>query len=276
MPGFISNTMNTFLRNIFKADSIPDIVKHLVFIGFITFLIVLFAFYFYLPLTTHHGESITVPDIVGLVYDDLDEFLTDRDFRFEVNADSGYNSSFPALSVLKQYPEPGQKVKENRKIFLTLNAVNPPSVRMPPLIDGSLKNAEIVLESYGLLRGDLIYEADPARNAVLDMLYNEEPIEEGDMIPKGSKIDLVVGDGIGKVIFEMPDAKGLEVEEAKILILGSNLEVGEIIYVDAPEEVPGTVISQRPMPEVMIRVGRKVDLWVAGEGTSAEIPNNEE
>jgi beta-lactam-binding protein with PASTA domain len=177
---------------------------------------------------------------------------------------------------LKQYPEPGQKVKENRKIFLTLNAVNPPSVRMPPLIDGSLKNAEIVLESYGLLRGDLIYEADPARNAVLDMLYNEESIEEGAMIPKGSKIDLVVGDGIGKVIFEMPDAKGLEVEEAKILILGSNLKVGEIIYVDAPEEVPGTVISQRPMPEVMIRVGHKVDLWVAGEGTSAEMPNNEE
>jgi len=147
---------------------------------------------------------------------------------------------------------------------------------MPRLIDGSLKNAEIVLESYGLVRGDLIYEADPARNAVLDQLYREESIEEGALIPKGSKIDLVVGDGIGKVIFEMPDARGLEVEEAKILILGSNLEVGEIKYIDAPEEVPGTVISQNPMPEVMIRIESKVDLWVAGEGSPAEMPNNEE
>lgn len=268
--------MNEFFRNILKADSKLDILKHLIFIGFITILIVLFIFYFYLPVSSHHGESITVPNIVGLVYDDLDEFLTDRNFRFEINADSGYNSSFPALAVLKQYPEPGQKVKENRKIFLTVNAVNPPNIRMPRLIDGSLKNAEIVLESYGLLRGEIIYEADPARNAVLDQLYKEEPIEEGALIPKGSKIDLVVGDGVGKVVFEMPDAKGLDVEEAKILILGSNLVVGKIHYIDAPEEMPGTVISQSPEPEVIVRIGRKIDLWVAGAAPPDESSNNEE
>jgi len=268
--------MNTFFRNILKAASWKDIVKQLVFIGIILVLMVLFIFYFYLPVTTHHGESITVPNIVGLVYDDLDEFLTDRNFRFEVNEDSGYNSSFPAFAVLKQYPEPGQKVKENRKIFLTLNAINPPNVRMPRLIDGSLNNAERVLESYGLLRGDLIYEADPARNAVLDQLYNDESIEEGTLIPKGSKIDLVVGDGVGKVIFEMPDAKGLDVEEAKILILGSNLVIGEINYIEAPEEIPGTVISQSPSPEIMVRIGQKVDLWIAGSGPPNKRPNDEQ
>ena len=251
-----------------------DIVKQLAFIGILVVLIILFVFYFYLPVTTHHGESITVPNIVGLVYDDLDEFLTDRDFRFEVNEDSGYNSSFPPLAVLKQYPEPGQKVKENRKIFLTLNALNPPNVRMPRLIDGSLSNAERVLESYGLIRGELIYEADPARNAVLKQLYNEEPIEEGTLIPKGSTIDLVIGDGVGKVIFEMPDAKGLDVEEAKILILGSNLEVGNIHFIEASEEIPGTVISQDPLPEVMVRVGHKVDLWIAAVSQPTEQPNN--
>lgn len=259
--------MNSFFRNILKTNSWKDILKNLIIIGLIVILLILFVFYFYLPVITHHGESITVPNIVGLVYDDLDEFLTDRDFRFEVTEDSGYNSSFPALAVLKQYPEPGQKVKKNRKIFLTLNALNPPNVRMPRLVDGSLSNAERVLESYGLLRGELIYEADPARNAVLDQLYNGESIEEGVMIPKGSAIDLVVGDGVGKVVFEMPDAKGMDVEEAKILILGSNLEVGDVNYIEAPEEMPGTVISQDPAPEVMVRVGQKVDLWVAGRGT---------
>jgi beta-lactam-binding protein with PASTA domain len=145
---------------------------------------------------------------------------------------------------------------------------------MPRLIDGSLNNAERVLESYGLIRGELIYEADPARNAVLEQLYNEEPIEEGTLIPKGSTIDLVIGDGVGKVIFEMPDAKGLDVEEAKILILGSNLEVGDIHFIEAPEEIPGTVISQDPLPGVMVRVGRKVDLWIAARSQSTEQPNN--
>jgi beta-lactam-binding protein with PASTA domain len=267
--------MIPFFRNIFKASSMVDIVKQLLIIGIIIILIILFVFYFYLPVTTHHGESITVPNIIGLVYDDLDEFLTDRNFRFEVNEDSGYNSSFPPMAVLKQYPEPGQKVKENRKIFLTLNALNPPNVRMPRLVDGSLNNAERVLESYGLIRGELIYEADPARNAVLDQLYNDETIEEGTLIPKGSSIDLVVGDGVGKVIFEMPDAQGLDLEEAKILILGSNLQVGVIKYSDAPDKVPGTVISQSPLPDVLVRIGRKVDLWVAGDDPSAEQSNEE-
>jgi beta-lactam-binding protein with PASTA domain len=232
--------------------------------GLVCFFLVLAVFYFYLPLITNHGESITVPDIVGLEYDDLEEFLTDRDLRFEINVDSGYSSEYPPLSVLKQYPESGQKVKEKRKIFITLNAINPPEVRMPNLVDGSLKNAEMVLESYGLMRGEIIYEPDPARNAVLDQLFEGESIQEGTPIPKGSQIDLIVGDGIGRQIFEMPDATGLEIEEAKILILGSSLNLGEIYYVDADENTPGTVISQNPEAGTMVKIGKNIDLWVAG------------
>ena len=174
------------------------------------------------------------------------------------------------MAVLKQYPEADQKVKENRKIFITLNAQNPPDVKMPKLKDGSLKNAEIVLENYGLIRGEIIYEADPMRNAVLDQLYLEETIEEGTPLPAGSIIDLVVGDGIGKTIFEMPEIVGMEVEEAKILILGSSLVVGEIKYIEAPDEIPGIVVDQSPKPERMVRIGRTVNLWVAGRRNSID------
>ena len=265
--------MNEFLKFIVRSDTIGHIVKHLAFIGLAGFALLLVFFYFYLPLVTSHGESITVPDIVGLGYDDLEEFLTDRDLRFEINSDSGYSSEYPPLSVLKQYPESGQKVKENRKIFLTLNAVNPPEVRMPNLVDGSLKNAEMVLESYGLIRGEIIYEPDPARNAVLDQLFEGESIEEGSPIPKGSMIDLVVGDGIGRQIFEMPDAVGLEIEEARILMLGSSLNLGEIYSVDAEEEIPGTVIKQSPESGEMVKIGRSVDLWVAGSDPGQTLNN---
>jgi len=255
--------MNKIIRFIIRSDSIKHIIKHIIFIGIAAFLVVLVIFYLYLPFVTNHGESITVPDILGLEYEDLEEFLTDRNLKFEINMDSGYSSEYPALAVLKQYPESGQKVKENRKIFITLNANNPPEVRMPNLVDGSLKNAEMILEGYGLIRGEIIYEPDPARNAVLDQLFEGETIQEGTQIPKGSRIDLVVGDGIGRQIFEMPDAVGLDVEEAKILILGSSLSIGEIYYVESDEETPGTVISQSPKAEIMVRIGRSVDLWVA-------------
>lgn len=255
--------MNSILKNIIRADSKGHLIKHIVFIGLTGIILLLGFFYVFLPWITNHGESITVPDIVGLEYDDLREFLTDRNLRYEVNIDSGYSSDYPPLAVLKQYPESGSKVKEGRMIFLTLNAINPPEVRMPDLVDGSLKNAEMVLESYGLLRGDIIYKPDPARNAVLQQLFQGEDIEAGSSVPKGAQIDLVVGDGIGRQIFEMPDASGMELEEAKILILGSSLEVGDIMFIDAPDEEAGTVISQSPAKGRMVRVGTKVDFWVA-------------
>ncbi len=257
--------MNKVLRFIIRADSLPHLIKHIAFIGILGGLFFLAFFYVYLPVITKHGESIIVPDIVGLEYADLEEFLTDRNLRFEINADSDYTSEFPPLAVLKQFPEAGNKVKENRKIFITLNAINPPEVRMPNLVDGSLKNAEMLLESYGLIRGEIIYKPDPARNAVLEQLYEGKPIEPGTLVSKGSRIDLEVGDGIGRQIFEMPDLKGMELEEARILILGSSLRVGEIMFVLSDEDLPGTVISQSPLADRMVRVGRTVDLWVADD-----------
>jgi len=227
-------------------------------------------FYLYLPAFTNHGESVTVPDLIGLEYSDLDKFLTKRSLRYQINPDSGFTSQYPPLAVLKQFPASGSKVKENRKIFLSLNAINPPLVRMPRLVDGSLKNAEIVLESYGLIRGEILYKPDLARNAVLEQLMNGEPVAEGDQVPKGSKIDLYVGDGMGKQIFEMPDLTGMDLDEAKVLIMGSSLVVGDINYVETTEELPNSVMSHSPSAGRKVRIGRKIKLWIASDGSEDE------
>ncbi|MFC2123464.1 PASTA domain-containing protein [Bacteroidota bacterium] len=262
--------MNSTLKKIILVNSVWDLIKNIVIIGLLGTMFVLGFFYFFLPASTNHGESVTVPDLIGLEYTDLDKFLTKRSLRYEINPDSGFTSQYPPLAVLKQFPEPGSKVKENRKIYLSLNAINPPSVRMPRLIDGSLKNAEIVLESYGLIRGEILYKPDLARNAVLEQLSNGSPVAEGDYVAKGSKIDLWVGDGMGKQIFEMPDLTGMDVDEAKVLIMGSSLVVGDVNLVEAPGELPGSVIGQSPSAGRNVRIGRKIELWVASSESDEE------
>lgn len=258
--------MKEIIRSLLKAENYSDLARHLVLMVVATVLILVFFFYIMLPYLTNHGESITVPDITGLSYEDLDEFLTQRNLRFEVNTDSGYSAQYPPLTVLKQYPEGGQKVKENRKIYLTLNAKNPPNVKMPRLVDGSLKNAEIVLESYGLIRGNIMYKADPALNAVLQQNYKGKPIPEGALIPKGSQIDLVIGDGLGKQVFTMPDLVGMQLDEAKVMILGSGLRLGLINYVTTGESKSGKVMSQQPAAGTSVKVDNTVDLWVTKSG----------
>ena len=138
----------------------PDTLK-----GFLIHLLIVLAlaiggtlvfFYVYLPYTTNHGETITVPDLYGMKLDEMEDFLTKRDLRYEIN-DSTYSDEHDPLTILKQYPKAGSKVKENRKVFISVNRLTPPTVPMPKLIERSLRNAEAVLKSNELKLGKITY-----------------------------------------------------------------------------------------------------------------------
>jgi len=167
-----------------KFDDWLAVIKHLGIAVAIGVLITLTFFYVYLPVITNHGESITVPDLQGVSIDELQEFLVERDLRFEV-IDSVYSAELLPLTVTRQFPKPGSKVKQNRKIFISLNSVNPPTTRMPDLRDKTLQNAELILKSYELVTGKILYKPDPFRN-IIDQLYNGEPIEPNTLLAKGS------------------------------------------------------------------------------------------
>ena len=191
--------------------------------------IIFFIFYIYFPFKTNHGDTITVPNLIGMELNEIDEFLSDRDLRYEILDDSSYSSEYPPYTILQQNPSENEKVKENRKIYLTLNSSIPPKIKMPKIINGSVKNAQLILRSYDLKLGDITYVPDMARNAVLKIFINGDSISENDLILKGSVIDMEVGNGLGNQVFEAPDLVNLDLEEARFTIIGSGLRLGNII-----------------------------------------------
>ena len=243
-----------------KFDSWLDVVKHLVIAVAFGSAITLIFFYIYLPVVTNHGESITVPDLQGVSIDELQEFLVERDLRFEV-VDSVYSAELPPLTVTRQFPKPGSKVKQKRNIFISLNSINPPSTRMPDLRDKTLKNAELILKSFELVPGKILYKPDPFRN-VIDQLYNDEPIEPNTPLSKGSVIDIVRGDGHGIRLFEMPDLRGLPLAEANVIIRGNNLQPGLVFNDDSLTVASLVVLRQSPRQGLTVRIGRSIDLWL--------------
>ena len=258
----------------YQINSLKDVLIHLAVIIVLGLVITLAFFNWFLPTTTKHGETITVPNLEGIAYNQLEEYLTARNLRYEVN-DSTFTAEYPPLTVLKQYPKPGAQVKENRKIFISLNATDPPKVKMPRLIDSSVKNAQLVLKSFGLELGEIRYKADLAANAVLDQHYKGKAIEEGAYIPKGAKIDLVVGDGKGEQSFETPNLMGMDLDEAEFVAVGAGLKIGEIRYQKDPERTPNTVLRQIPPAGARARIGEEIDLWVVEfEGESAQRNTN--
>ena len=249
-----------------KSNSFLGVLLHLVIIITIIVLIVLGFFYLYLPKATNQGETLTVPNLEGIPLQQVDEYLTKRNLRYEVTADSSFSSVHPPLTILKQDPRAGSKVKENRKIYISVNAANPPKVNMPKLKDGSVKNAMMVLESLGLILGEIEYVPDLAQNAVLKQLYKGKEIPEGASIPKGAKIDLVVGDGLGNQVFTVPDVVGMDIEDAEVIIKGSGLKIGTMINETTEGETSGTVIRQLPQAGSNIRIGEVIDLWIIQSG----------
>lgn len=241
--------------------TVKHVLIHLAIILVTGFLILFLFFNIYLPKATNHGESITVPNLQGRSFAELENFMDEHKLRYEVN-DSTFSAEFPPMTVMKQYPMAGAQVKENRKIFISLNAQNPPKVRMPNLVDGSVKNAQLVLKSFGLELGEITYEPNLAANAVLKQLVNGKPIEEGEYIAKGSKINLVVGDGKGNNSFTLDNLMGQDIETAQFNIIGTGLQVGEIHYESAPDKAPNTVLRHIPPAGATVQTGETVDLWV--------------
>ncbi len=113
---------------------------------------------FFLKSYTKHKESITVPNLTGFTLEELKEYQKDRYFKFKVN-DSLYNSNYEAFAILDQDPKPDAKVKENRTIYLTINASKPPMKPLPDLVGkSSYRNARMILENEGFQVGELIYK----------------------------------------------------------------------------------------------------------------------
>ena len=68
--------------NYLKAETPLDVLKHLFLIALVGLLLVLGFFYVYLPVSTHHGETITVPKVTGMNVADLEKYLNERNLAY--------------------------------------------------------------------------------------------------------------------------------------------------------------------------------------------------
>jgi len=245
-----------------STNSLRDLLIHVGIIVALILVLFLAFFFVYLPFTTNHGESVTVPDVQKMDVREIGKFLAERDLNYQVS-DCTFVTGLPPLSVISQHPKPGSKVKEGRKIYVTVVMQTVPVIKMPKVTDMSHKSAELLLKSNGLLLGAIRYVPDLAHGSVLKQFYNGKEIAPGEEVPKGSRIDLEVGNGLGSTTFPAPSVVGMSEEEAEFQIVGAGLKIGQKMVVPATEDnPPGTVTRQNPGAGSSVRVGEVIDIWV--------------
>ena len=232
-----------------------------------------------LKVYTHHGQAISVPDMTGLAEEEVEDVTASRDLRYEI-VDSVYSSEMPRGTVLKQNPAPGSKVKKNRRIFLTMNAVHPEMVTMPRLLGLSIRQARLALQNAGLQLGEIEYRPDYAINNVLQQMHRGSVIKEGTEIRKDARIDLVLGMGLSNETTRVPYLLGLDLPAAGDIIADYYLNIGAITYDETviDEEDSATAFIWRQYPEFdefrRLNMGMEVDIWLTVDSTRLPEPDS--
>ena len=214
----------------------------LVVLGIFTTIYILF--FWALGCLTHHGEQVTIPNLKGKSMAVAISQL--HDLHFEVHVDSTFEPTAKPLAVLKQVPDSGSVVKTGRIVMITVNAVTPLHVPMPNLISLSFKSAEMLLKNNKMFVGDTTYVPDIARGAIKEQKYKGKPIRPGEMIPQGSRIDLVIGNGLGNTDLNVPDLVHMTVDEARAILNANNLVLFPFPMGDIYDTAEAIVISQNP------------------------------
>ena len=233
----------------------------------------------WLRIFTHHGQALTVPDLTGLSLDEVDIVTKSKKIRYNV-MDSVFFKELPRGTVVKQNPRQGMKVKVNRTIYLSMNAMNPEKVTMPTVTGVSLRQVRAILETYGLSLGKISYKPDIAVNNVLQQKLNDTVVQSGSMVIKGSSIDLVLGRGLSDQTTIVPNLVGIDVLSAKGLLADRYLNYGAIVYDNSLTTGADTLFAfvwkQRPdvTEEVRLQLGSNVDIWITVDSTKLPQPDS--
>nr|WP_321222282.1 PASTA domain-containing protein [uncultured Psychroserpens sp.] len=164
-------------------------------LAIIALIVIVFFTMQYLKSTTNHGEFIEVPELKGKSLATVQIELEDNDLVMEIQDSANYNPKYPKFSVIEQYPKAGSQVKENRKIYLTLNPSGYRKVSVPNIVRRTFRQAKPTLETLGFEVGKVTYVDDIGKEEVIAIKYKGETIKAGDMLPLTSKIDVVLGNG---------------------------------------------------------------------------------
>lgn len=149
----------------------------------------------WLKVSTNHGDFETVPNLTGKSIDVAQMEIEDNNLVMQIQDSANYNPKYPKYSVIEQEPQVGEKVKENRKIYLTLNPSGYRKVLVPDLRQRTLRQAKPTLEALGFKVGKLTYINNIGKDMVLKMNYKGDAIKPGTTLEKTSVIDLVLGNG---------------------------------------------------------------------------------
>lgn len=201
---------------------------------------------------------VKIPDIRRMSWEDSRQKLYDIGLRLQVQARE-YNDTLPNEFIISQRPEPQEKVKKGRHVFVIVSKGREtgtiPEIRTmtervgkKTLREAGFTNVKVFRSYNEKYEKDLIALCSPPNGTVTS---REIPVEI--TISKGPKPTHAV----------VPNVVGEILSEATALIEESGLLVGTVDYRVNPAIQPGSVVSQSVSPGAKTPLETHINLIVS-------------
>lgn len=184
------------------------------------------------------NEEIEVPDLTGYTFEEAKEKLEDMGLQIE-EGEQVYSPDQEEGKITSQSPVEGTMVKKGRVITVNISLGKKDNV-VPYILERDYKEVEEYLAEYGFELGVVKVVTSELPK---DTIISQDP-EAGTTAEAGTKINVEVSDGKGKVKTKVPKLIGLTVDQAKAALEEANLSLGSVTYEESETVEKNVVISQ--------------------------------
>ncbi len=205
----------------------------------------------------NRGENIPVPDFRGK---HLVEVFKEKPADLIIEKrDEKFDPLVPKDHVIAQYPEPGIRVKPNKKILLTIS-LGTKQVNVPDLVEKNQREVTLALINNQLREGNRAY--------IVSSRYSREKVITQSPLPNSPHqiqggVDLLISLGGSSSRAPLPNFLGKGVIEAKATLQALGLTIGKVVTKKDPSKTRDTVIMTRPGPYDPVTENATVDLLVS-------------
>ncbi|MDR1746026.1 MAG: PASTA domain-containing protein [Tannerella sp.] len=143
---------------------------------------------------TRHNEAVIVPDVKGLQMEEAAIFFKNNGLRYVI-VESVYSKEVKPGAIVSVNPSFGEKVKEGRIIYVTINETGTEKATIPDVADLSFRQALMKLQTQGFTTIETKYIAGPFQDLAIAVECNGRELKPGESVPLTSRLILKVSDG---------------------------------------------------------------------------------
>ena len=211
-----------------------------------------------LPSLVGRRDITIVPDLGGLSSKLAEDRCAEAGLNLIVIGNR-YSDDVPEGYIIDQDPTPDERLKGGRAIRVVLSSGHRMEV-VPDLVDKSIRQAELLIESAGLRKGRVARVFDHEGDQNLVISTSPAP---GTEVTRSSAVDILLAMRGEPREYLMPDLVGMDLPFVKARLKRMGFQISRVVSRRDETRFPNTILSHDPPAGSLIKEGGAIELVIS-------------